>query len=135
MWTSWKGIGHAWSLLRGARVAGLSAAAGLAMLWLGGGLEEAYGLGTLFRVRGAMTPPPGIVIAAMNRESQDELGIESSPWPRTIHADLIRTLDRRQPVAIVFDVTFTAARGVVEDEELAAALRLSGRGVLAEAKG
>src|SRR5262245_29210511 len=123
-------IEREWSWLRGARVAGVSAAAGLAMLSLGGDLEESYGLGTLFRVRGAVPPPPGIVIAAMDSASVEELGIESSPWPRTIHADLLRALDSRQPAAVVFDLFFTAARGAVEDAELAAALRVSGRGVL-----
>jgi adenylate cyclase len=129
MWKGLQGI-RDWSLLRGARVAGLSASAGVAMLSLGGDLEEAYGLGTLFRVRGALPPPPGIVIAAMDGDSAQELGIESSPWPRTFHADLIRALDSKRPTAIVFDVFFTVERDAVEDAELAAALRVSGRGVL-----
>src|SRR5262245_1579141 len=124
-------IEREWSWLRGARVAGVSAAAGLAMLSLGGDLEEAYGLGTLFRVRGAMPPPPGIVIAAMDRASEDRLGIDTQPWPRTFHADLIRTLNAQKPAAIVFDLYFTApARAVIEDQELAAAQRLSGNVVL-----
>src|SRR5262245_60297677 len=95
-----------WSLHRGARVAALSAAAGALFLSLGGGVEEAYGLGTLFRVRGPMPPPSEIVIAAMDRGSAEELGLPSPPWPRTIHADLVRTLDSRAPAAIVFDMYF-----------------------------
>jgi len=49
---------HGWSWMRGARVAALSAAAGLVFLSLGGGLEETFGLGTLFRVRGPFLPHP-----------------------------------------------------------------------------
>jgi adenylate cyclase len=102
----------------------------LLFLSLGGGLEEAYGLGTLFRLRGPVSPPPGIVVAAMDRASAERLGLSSPPWPRTIHADLISALDRHGPAAIVFDVYFTADRSALEDEELAAAVRLSGKVVL-----
>jgi adenylate cyclase len=122
--------GRIWSWLRGARVAALSAAAGLLFLSFAGDLEGTYGLGTLFRVRGPMPPPAGIVIAAMDRASADSLGLPPPPWPRTVHADLIRALDQRGAAAIVFDQRFTTERSAVEDQELAAALRLSGRVVL-----
>ena len=131
MWTRTPNVSGTWSWLRGARVAALCAAAGLVALSpLAGGLEETYGLGTLFRVRGPLYPPPGILIAAIDRVSAESLGLPAPPWPRTIHADLVRILDKRGAATIVFDQRFTEERSAAEDQDLADALRLSGRVVL-----
>jgi adenylate cyclase len=115
-----------WSWLRGLRVAALSAVAGLAALSpLGGGLEETYGLGTLFRLRGPAAAPADVVVVAIDRASADRLGLPAPPrrWLRTFHADLVEALDKAGAKAIVFDLLFAEEGGATEDEELAVAMR------------
>jgi adenylate cyclase len=105
------------------RVAVLTAAAGLVFLALfGGDLEEVYGLDLLFQLRGPAPAPPGIVVVAIDRASAERLGLPSPPWPRTVHADLIRKLDQSGAAAIVFDLLFDKERPS-EDKELAGAMR------------
>jgi adenylate cyclase len=132
MWNRGHDTGRIWSWMRGVRVAVVTAVAGLAFLSLAGSLEETYGLGTLFRVRGPLMAPSEIAIVAIDRASADSLDLPGPPlpWPRTVHADLIRALDRFGVAAIVFDQHFTTAQSTLEDEEFAAALRVSGRVVL-----
>lgn len=129
MWTWPQTIGGTWSWLRGARVAAISAAAGLlALSPLFGGLEDDYGPRALFRVRGAVAPPAGVVIVAINRLSADRLGLPVPPrrWPRTVHAQLIDTLTKAGATAIIFDLLFTEEGSVAEDEALAAASHRAG---------
>ena len=64
MWKRWQSL-SGWSWLRGARVAALSAAAGLVALSLAGGLEEDYALRALFHVREAAPPPADVVVVAI----------------------------------------------------------------------
>src|SRR5689334_15120191 len=88
-------FGRGWSWLRGVRAAVLTFAAGVVFLALfGGELEEAYGLGMLFHLRGQLPAPSDVVAVAINRASAENLGLPfPPPWPRTVHADLIRALD------------------------------------------
>jgi adenylate cyclase len=44
-----------------------------------------------FRLRGPLTPRLPIVIVSIDQDSFDELNLPW-PWPRTLHADLIRKL-------------------------------------------
>src|SRR5262245_32588411 len=86
----WRG----WSWLRGARIAALSAAAGLAFLAIGGDLEEDYGLGSLFQLRGPTPAPADVVIVGMDRASAESMGLGLPPrrWPRDVHARLTDVL-------------------------------------------
>src|SRR5882672_207225 len=131
MWTWWRKDKSAWSWLRGARVAALTTVSGLVVLTLfGGDLEAEFGLGALFQLRGRAPAPSKIVIVAIDRASEERLRLPPPPWPRTVHADLIRTLDRGGAKAIVFDLYFVEERSPNEDEEFAAAMRESGNVVL-----
>jgi HD-GYP domain-containing protein (c-di-GMP phosphodiesterase class II)/CHASE2 domain-containing sensor protein len=53
------------------------------------------------------------------------------PWPRSLHAEAVDRLTAAGAVAIAFDVDFSTARAPEEDGHLAAALRRSGRALLA----
>src|SRR6266446_10108537 len=131
MWKRLQKLGRGWSWLRGVRVAALTAVAGLVILTVfGGELEEAYGLGALFQLRGRPTAPPEIVVVAIDRASEERLHLRPPPWPRTVHADLIRTLDRGGAKAIVFDLYFVEERSASEDAAFADAMRETGKVVL-----
>src|SRR5437867_1584658 len=57
---------------------------------------EMTGLDILFKLRGPRDPPAGIAVVAIDQRSSEELkdfGTRESPtWPRSLHAELIRTL-------------------------------------------
>jgi adenylate cyclase len=101
---------------------------GLAALTpIGGNVEEVYGLGTLFRLRGAMPAPPGVAVVAIDRPSRqwvaDQMGLLEVPprLPRAQHAKLIDALVAKGAKAIIFDLTFTAQTD--DDATFAQAIR------------
>lgn len=57
-----------------------------------------------FKIRGVRTPNPDVVIIAIDEKSLQEL--HQWPWPRSIHAELIRRLSAAPPKALLFDVLF-----------------------------
>jgi adenylate cyclase len=68
-----------------------------------------------------------IVIVAIDDESLDELGRFSS-WPRTMHAELVNTLNTNGARIIVFDILFSEASP--DDKELSAAIKQAGNVIL-----
>ncbi|MBI2265827.1 MAG: adenylate/guanylate cyclase domain-containing protein [Armatimonadetes bacterium] len=70
---------------------------------------------------------PTIQIIGIDQKSLDKFG--PWPWPRSIHARLIRLLKAAGARAIVFDVLFNEPKA--EDQELARAMREAGNVVLA----
>ena len=56
-----------------------------------------------------LQPDPEIVIVNIDDSSlarmQDEAG--NWPWPRSVHGELVRGIDRQRPRAIVFDILFS----------------------------
>jgi CHASE2 domain-containing sensor protein/signal transduction histidine kinase len=74
--------------------------------------------------------PDDIVIIAIDEASLTELG--RWPWPRRIHAQLLRRLQQAQPAAVALDVIFAEPdRGDPQgDQALADAVRESGYVVL-----
>src|SRR5690242_12890007 len=106
------GFGCQWSTHRGLRVTGLTVVAGAIFLaLLGGDVEEAYGLGALFQLRGRQPAPPQVAVVAIDRASAESLGLPfPPPWPRTMHADLIRALKERGAKAILLDLYFDEER-------------------------
>src|SRR2546423_2445612 len=90
---------------------------------LGGSIEEEYGLGSLFQLRGPKSPPPDVMIVAIDRASADELGLPAPPWPRGYHAKLVNSLAQRGAKAILFDVVFAKDGNASEDEELSGAIQ------------
>lgn len=97
-------------------------------------LQEHFGLKLLFHLRGACRPPPEVVIVGLDRESVETLNLSPKiqKWPRTLHAQLVRTLSRQGAVAIIFDLVFDEAYDVDEDNAFAAAVDHSGKTVLCE---
>lgn len=67
-----------------------------------------------------------IVIVTIDDASMARLG--RWPWPRSTHAKIIDTISQAKPLAIGYDVSFPEASD--EDEELARALRDSGKAVM-----
>ncbi|WP_445504767.1 EAL domain-containing protein [Microvirga sp. G4-2] len=66
-------------------------------------------------------PTGGIVLVEIDAKSIAEIG--EWPWPRRIHADLIRSIDRFAPSEIALDIDFSARSNEVDDSALEAALR------------
>jgi len=57
-----------------------------------------------FKVRGPQVPHPDIVIIGVDEASLTAL--HQWPWPRSIHARLIRVLEKDPPKALIFDILF-----------------------------
>jgi CHASE2 domain-containing sensor protein/signal transduction histidine kinase len=66
---------------------------------------------------------PHVAIVAIDEPSLASIG--GWPWPRSVHAKLIRTLAAAHPAAIGYDVLFVEPQG--EDADLADAMRASGK--------
>ncbi|SEN39054.1 adenylate/guanylate cyclase domain-containing protein [Nitrosomonas marina] len=100
-------------------------------------LEEKYGLGWLFQLRGPVSAPEEIIIIAIDRESTNQLGLPVSPnfwpWPREIHARLIDQLAQFDAEIIVLDLLFLASSAVTEhDHQLAKTIENAGNVIIVE---
>jgi adenylate cyclase len=77
------------------------------------------------------TAAPSIVVVAIDDPSFAEIGLKW-PWPRTLHAALLRDLHAAGARAVAFDIIFdTPSRDAADDADFAAALKESGNVVLA----
>lgn len=106
----------------------------LAVTPIGLAFEEHVGLSWLFKLRGPVSPPPGVAIVNIDEGSAARLDLPDHPrdWPRSVHAALIEALVQRGAALIVFDLAFTTPRDAAEDVILARALRAAGRVLLVE---
>jgi adenylate cyclase len=95
-----------------------------------GGEIEAQALDAFFLLRGARPAPPGIVIVAIDEPSIQELGLPW-PWPRSLHAELLRKLDKAGVRLVVMDVVFAEKSNLTQDLSFEQALAESGRVILA----
>lgn len=69
--------------------------------------------------------PDNIIIIAIDEESIGRIG--QWPWPRSVHADILRQLAAAKPRAIVYDVLFTdQGASAADDMALGAAIAASG---------
>ncbi len=95
-------------------------------------LEEDFGLGVLFKLRGERAVPPDVVVVAVDRESSDTLDLsrDLKEWPRSTHARLVKELKRQGAAAIIFDIHFKNA--TTDDDELAKEIKNAGNVVLIE---
>ena len=91
---------------------------------------EAQALDVFFLLRGARPAPPGIVIVAIDEPSIQELGL-AWPWPRSLHAALLRKLDKAGARLVVMDVVFAEKSSPADDLTFEQALAESGRVILA----
>ena len=81
---------------------------------------------------GALTNSP-VVLVYLDLNSFNVLTQDPTrPWPRRLHAQLLRKLTAAGARAVVFDVVFSApSDDAAADDDLAAALRESGHAILA----
>lgn len=96
-------------------------------------LEENFGLGSLFLMRGLREAPADVVVVALDKQSSDAFGLPNEPakWPRTLHAELVERLVADGAAVIGFDVLFDNPATVGGDERFGAALGQAGNVVLA----
>jgi len=104
----------------------------LASLPAASGWEEEIGLDLLFRLRGAQTPPPEVVLVALDGDSGRRLGLsdELTRWPRSVYVRLLERLRSAGATVIVFDIYFKRSRDPVQDRRLASAMRRAGNVIL-----
>ncbi len=95
-------------------------------------LEEEFGLGWLFQLRGAQPPPEQVALVVMDTESMKVLGLERlhRKWPRQLHAQLIRKLSTAGATVIAFDVFFREPYKDGVDKALADAIHQAGNVIL-----
>ncbi|MBK8751273.1 MAG: CHASE2 domain-containing protein [Candidatus Competibacteraceae bacterium] len=82
---------------------------------------ELKGLDLLFTLRGTLSAPESIVIVAIDETSMAEIG-KQWPWPRSLHAQLIRQLNQAGAKVIGFDILFSEPSGPDQDQVFARAL-------------
>ncbi len=97
-------------------------------------LEERYGLGLLFTLRGSRTPPPDVVVISIDKESAEKLNFPDDPdnWPRSVHAQLIERLQKEGSAVIVFDLFFKGSRANRDDKLFARSIRNARNVILCE---
>ncbi len=92
---------------------------------------ELKSLDVRFQIRGSISSQTPIVIVSIDQDSFDELEFRW-PWPRTLHAELIRKLAVSQAKLVAFDVLFAEpSADPAEDHDLAEAIRMAGSVILA----
>lgn len=67
------------------------------------------------------TPPPDIVLVAIDQKSLEDLNEIAGawPWPRVMHGELVDGLSRWRPQAVVFDVMFNEPDVYRNDSDVA----------------
>ncbi|HEV8337459.1 MAG TPA: adenylate/guanylate cyclase domain-containing protein [Candidatus Polarisedimenticolia bacterium] len=122
------------ALQAGLLIALIPGLAGILLLhWPPAESLETYGLDFLFQWRGVQAPPDGVCVVVLDDESYEALDVDPAlPWPRRLHAELIRTLTREGARTIAFDILFDKPRDAAEDEAFRQALSASGKAVLGE---
>ena len=92
---------------------------------------ELQSLDFRFQIRGPLPLQVPIVLVSIDQDSFDELNLPW-PWPRTLHAELIRKLADSQAKLIALDILFTEPKpNPQEDGALAEAIKRAGNVILA----
>ena len=93
---------------------------------------EYWSLARFFEVRGSRLPVAPVVIVSIDESSIVELN-QQWPFPRAMHARLLRTIAAAKPLAIGLDIIFDlpSSRGPEDDAALGAAVAQAGNVVLA----
>jgi adenylate cyclase len=100
----------------------------LSFLPFGRALENQT-LDLFYRVRPVVPPPADLLIVAIDEPSFQELK-HPWPWPRRLHAELVRRLVAGGARLIIFDVIFADATNPEDDKLLADAFREAGNVIL-----
>lgn len=69
-----------------------------------------------------------IIVVAIDAESIEKIGVW--PWPRRLHADLLRRLESADVKDVVFDVDFSAPSDAASDQAFVEALEAAGGSVV-----
>lgn len=72
-------------------------------------------------------PTGRVVVVAIDDASENSERLGPFPWPRSVHARLLRRLTEAGVGAVLFDVAFMARRDPEDDQALRDALRACGR--------
>ncbi len=116
-----------------ALLSSIPSAIGLALiLWPATATLETNGLDFLFLLRGHRAAPDPVCVVAIDEDSYWIRDVDpTGPWPRGLHGDLVRTLDRAGARAVAFDVLFEGPGGDPEqDAAFASGLAEAGNVVL-----
>jgi adenylate cyclase len=99
---------------------------------VGTSVEEDFGLGWLFQVRGPNPPPPEVVLVTIDTASMRALELDRRhyKWPRALHADLVNRLSSVGAGFLAFDVYFGDARELEGDRAFADAMHRAGNVLL-----
>ena len=103
--------------------------AAISTLNLGQTLEN-QGLDFWYRLRPYSSPPPEILIVAIDEHSFQDLK-KAWPWPRSYHAKIVRKLKAAGARLIVFDVLFAEPSNPEDDQLFTEAIRKAGNVILA----
>lgn len=97
-------------------------------------LEDSIGLRWLFRTRGPLPPPPGVVVVSIDEAAAAHLQLPPlvRDWPRSQHARLIDRLVEQGASVIAFDLQFFRETATADDDALARAIAQSRRVVLVQ---
>src|SRR5262245_1927208 len=82
----------------------ISAAAAVVVTWRAPALKAAAH-DALVRTRGTVSPPPEVVIVAIDEASVKRLG--RFPWPRRLMAQALRKLSEAHPKVIALNVLYS----------------------------
>jgi adenylate cyclase len=88
-------------------------------------------LDAFYSFRGDLPSPPELLLVGIDEASFQEIGLPW-PWPRSLHALLVKRLSQAGARLIVFDILFADPSDPVNDAELAAAIKEAGSVLLAE---
>ena len=122
--------------LKGLIAGSVTAAVGvlLGLTPIGASFEQSVGLSWLFKLRGPIQAPEGVVVVAIDDQTGSHLGVSKLPreWPRSVHGRLIENLTRLGASAIVFDIDFQQPKRAEDDAAFGKAVADSGRVILVE---
>ncbi len=104
--------------------------ASLTFFKLGENLEN-RGLDLCYQLRPLSPSPPELVVVGIDEPSFQVLR-QSWPWPRRLHAELVRRLKALGARLIVFDVIFAEPTDAEDDGLFAQAIREAGNVILAQ---
>lgn len=93
---------------------------------------ELKSLDLRFQIRGVVSPQLPMVIVSIDEDSFDEINLPW-PWPRNLHARLIRKLTEGHAKLIGLDIVIDPEGNPQEDAALADAIREAGNVILAAA--
>ena len=84
-----------------------------------------------YSYRGDLPSPPELLLVGIDEASFQEVGLPW-PWPRSLHARLVKRLSEAGARLIVFDILFADPSDPRNDGEFAEAIRAAGNVLLAE---